>query len=153
MLEREKRIEVLVIEDNLDDSELTEFAIGQAKDNIQFIHFSDGVDALNFIFGKKNYEGKEIQNGLKLVLLDIGLPTLNGFDILRRIRGDYSTRMLPVVMFTSSVDERDMHMAYELGANSYVVKPSGFDGYVKKVESLAFYWSCVNARPYQTSSL
>jgi len=150
MLEREKKIEVLMVEDSLDDSELTEFAIVQAKDNIRFIRFSDGMDALNFIFGKKKFEGQEIQNGLKLVLLDIDLPTLDGFEVLRKIRGDYSTRMVPVVMLTSSIDERDMHMAYELGANSYVIKPNGFDGYVKKIGSLAFYWSCVNERPYQT---
>lgn len=148
MLEREKKIEVLVVEDSQDDSELTELALVHGKDNIQFIHFSNGVDALNFIFGKKKYEGEEIKNGLKLVLLDIGLPSLSGFEILKRIRGEYATRMLPVVMLTSSMDEKDLQMAYELGANSYVVKPNGFEGYVKKIGSLAFYWSCVNEKPY-----
>lgn len=149
MLEKQKQIEVLVVEDSQDDSELTELALVHAKDNIQFVHFSDGADALNFIFAKQQYEGHDIQIGLKLVLLDIRLPTLNGFEILRQIRGDYSTRMLPVVMLTSSTDEKDVHLAYELGANSYVVKPDGFDGYVKKIGSLAFYWSCVNEKPYQ----
>jgi two-component system response regulator len=148
-VERKRGIEVLVVEDSVDDSELTEFAIAQTKNNIQLIHFSDGVDALNFIFGKKKYEGQEIQKGLKLVVLDIGLPTLTGFDILRKIREEHSTKMLPVVILTSSLDERDMSMAYELGANSYVVKPNEFEGYMKKIGSLAFYWSCVNERPYQ----
>ncbi len=148
-MERKRGIEVLVVEDSVDDSELTEFAIAQTKNNIQLIHFSDGVDALNFIFGKKKYEGQEIQKGLKLVVLDIGLPTLTGFDILRKIREEHSTKMLPVVILTSSLDERDMSMAYELGANSYVVKPNEFEGYMKKIGSLAFYWSCVNERPYQ----
>jgi two-component system, response regulator len=146
-MEQEKKIEILLVEDNIDDSELTEFALTQAKGNIKYIHVTNGRDALNFIFGKKKYEGQEVQKELKLVLLDIGLPTLDGFEVLRKIREDQVTKMLPVVMLTSSLDQRDMSLAYELGANSYVVKPNGFDGYVKKIGSLGFYWSCVNERP------
>ena len=147
-MEKEKSIDVLMVEDSLDDSELTEFAMMQANDSIHFRHFKDGVDALNFIFAQNKYEGHKIQTGLKLVLLDIGLPTIDGLEILRKIRNDKDTKMLPVVILTSSKERQDVPVAYELGANSYVVKPDGFDGYVKKIGSLAFYWSKVNEKPY-----
>jgi len=146
-MERRKQIDVVVIEDSIDDRELTEFAMMQADDGIQVLHFKDGVDALNFIFGKKRYEGHEIQSRLKLVVLDLGLPTIDGLEVLRKIRSEKETKMLPVVILTSSKEQHDVSVAYELGANSYVVKPNGFDGYVKKIGSLAFYWSKVNERP------
>ncbi len=81
------------------------------------------------------------------MVLDLGLPSVNGLDVLRKIREDEHTKMLPVVILTSSRNQKDMTVAYELGANSYVIKPDGFDAYVKKIGSLAFYWSAVNQRP------
>ena len=135
------------MEDSLDDRELTEFAMRQANDGLQLLHFKDGVEALNFIFAQKKYAGQRIQSGLKLVLLDLGLPTMDGLEVLKKIRNEEETRMLPVVILTSSKEEQDVTFAYELGANSYVIKPNGFDGYVKKIGSLAFYWSKVNERP------
>ena len=149
-VQKEKDVDVLVVEDSVDDSELTQYAMMQGNDNIQFLHFNDGVEALNFIFARRRYAGHKIQTGLKLIILDLGLPTMSGLDFLKIIREDNATKMLPVVILTSSTDQHDMTAAYELGANSYVVKPNGFDSYVKKIGSLAFYWSRVNERPYKT---
>ncbi|HTJ53466.1 MAG TPA: response regulator [Cyclobacteriaceae bacterium] len=148
MIEKERNADVLFVEDNQDDSELTEFAMTQANDKINFIHFNDGIDALNFIFAKNKYEGRKVQSRLKLVLLDLRLPTMNGLEVLRQIRQAEATKTVPVVILTSSKDQHDIDIAYQLGVNSYVVKPEGFDGYVKKVEALTFYWSAVNERPY-----
>jgi CheY-like chemotaxis protein len=86
-------------------------------------------------------------NELKLVLLDLKLPKLDGLEVLRKIREDERTRTLPVVILTSSREKRDIAEAYKLGVNSYVVKPVGFDNYVKTISSLAFYWSLVNEKP------
>jgi two-component system, response regulator len=147
-MEKKKDVDVLVVEDSLDDSELTQYAMKQSTDNIHFLHFQDGVEALNFIFGRRRYAGQKIQVGLKLIILDLSLPTIGGLDMLKIIREDDTTRMLPVVILTSSTDRQDMTAAYALGANSYVVKPNGFESYMKKIGSLAFYWSKVNEMPY-----
>ena len=148
MAEKERNVDVLFVEDSRDDFELTEFAMNQASNDIHFRHFKDGPEALNFIFAKRQFEGRQVQSGLKLVILDLRLPTMNGLEVLRRIRADKATSKVPVVVLSSSTDQQDIEVAYHLGANSYVVKPNGFDGYVKKVGSLAFYWNSINERPY-----
>ena len=102
---------------------------------------------MNFIFTRKSQDKTETQNELKLVLLDLKLPRLDGLEVLRKIREDENTRTLPVVILTSSREKRDIAEAYKLGVNSYVVKPVGFDNYVKTISSLAFYWSVVNEKP------
>lgn len=146
-MEKKRQPDVLLVEDSVDDSELTEFSMMQANDLLRLTHLKDGGDALNFIFSEKGFASNGVQSNLKLVVLDLSLPTVNGLEVLKRIRGNEATKMLPVVILTSSKDERDMAVAYELGANSYVIKPNRFDGFVKKVGSLAFYWSLVNVRP------
>ena len=146
-MEKEK-VDVLLVEDNLDDTELTLYALTSGNDRLHLQHFTNGEEALNFIFDKKNYWGQPMKDQLKLIILDLKLPTkLGGLDIVRRIRSEERTSSIPIVILSASQDEKDIHGAYELGVNSYVVKPSGFDGYVKKIGSLAEYWSMVNERP------
>lgn len=140
-------IDILLVEDNPDDSELTIHALNEGNNNIHLLHLKDGVEALNFIFAKKNYEHQKVQNDLKLVLLDLKLPRLDGLEVLRKIREDERTKTLPVVILTSSRENRDINEAYKLGVNSYVVKPVGFDNYVKTISTLTFYWSLVNEKP------
>jgi two-component system response regulator len=140
-------IDVLLVEDNPDDAELTIHALNEGNKNIHLLHLKDGVEALNFIFAKKKYEYQKVQNDLKLVLLDLKLPRLDGLEVLRKIREDERTKTLPVVILTSSREKRDILEAYKLGVNSYVVKPVGFDNYVKTISSIAFYWSIVNEKP------
>lgn len=142
----EPLVDVLLVEDNPDDSELTIHAVNEGN-KIGLLHLKDGVEALNFIFAKKSYEHQKIQNDLKLVLLDLKLPRLDGLEVLRKIREDDRTKSLPVVILTSSRQKRDIIEAYRLGVNSYVVKPVGFDNYVKTISALGFYWSTVNEKP------
>ena len=140
-------IDVLLVEDNPDDSELTIHALKEGNNKINLLHLKDGVEALNFIFAQKTYINDKVQNGLKLVLLDLKLPKLDGLEVLRKIREDERTRRLPVVILTSSKEKRDIDEAYKLEVNSYVVKPVEFDSYVKTISALAHYWSVVNERP------
>ncbi|HEY9045078.1 MAG TPA: response regulator [Ohtaekwangia sp.] len=146
-MEQADRVEILLVEDNPDDAELTIYALKQGDKNINFLHLADGVDALNFVFAKKSYENKRVQNDLKLVLLDLKLPKMDGLEILQRIRQDERTKSLPVVILTSSREKRDIHTAYNLGVNSYVVKPVEFEFYVQVVKTLTIYWNSINEKP------
>lgn len=137
-------IEVLLVEDNPDDTELTVHALTDGNKSLHLLHLKDGVEALNYIHG--NGSGKA-QTGLRLVLLDLKLPKLDGLEVLRKIREDERTKTLPVVILTSSREKRDITEAYKLGVNSYVVKPVGFDNFVNTISSIAFYWSQVNEKP------
>jgi CheY-like chemotaxis protein len=147
MEKEELLIDVLLVEDNPDDSELTIHAIKEGNNDIHLLHLKDGVEALNFIFAKRSFENQKVQNALKLVLLDLKLPRLDGLEVLRKIRADERTKSLPIVILTSSREKRDILEAYNLGVNSYVVKPVGFDNYVKTISALAYYWSTVNEKP------
>lgn len=147
MDKEELLIDVLLVEDNPDDSELTIHALNEGNKNIHLRHLKDGVEALDFIFAKKIFAGQKVQNDLKLVLLDLKLPRMDGLEVLRKIREDERTKTLPVVILTSSREKRDLIEAYSLGVNSYVVKPVGFDNYVKTISALAYYWSMVNEKP------
>ncbi len=146
-MEKDDLIDVLLVEDNPDDTELTTHALTEGNKALHLLHLKDGVEALNFIFNKKSGENRKIQNTLRLVLLDLKLPRLDGLEVLRKIREDERTRTLPVVILTSSREKRDITEAYKLGVNSYVVKPVGFDNYVKTISSLAVYWSLLNEKP------
>ncbi len=147
LAEKTDLIDVLLVEDNPDDTELTIHALTEGNRALHLLHLKDGVEALDFIFAKRSLEKQKIQNDLKLVLLDLKLPKLDGLEVLRKIREDERTRTLPVVILTSSRERRDIAEAYKLGVNSYVVKPVGFDNYVKTISALAFYWSLVNEKP------
>jgi two-component system response regulator len=146
MEKEELLIDVLLVEDNPDDSELTIHALKEGNATMRLLHLKDGVEA-HFIFAKKSFEGRKIQNDLKLVLLDLKLPRLDGLEVLRKIREDERTRSLPVIILTSSREKRDIAEAYSLAINSYVVKPVGFDNYVKTISTLAYYWTNVNEKP------
>src|SRR5690242_19455055 len=142
-----RRVDVLLVEDSPDDKELTMHALTAGSDQLKVTHFKDGVQALNFIFGKKEFEREGVRNDLRLVLLDLKLPRMDGLEVLRRIKEDDRTRNLPVVILTSSRERKDIFEAYRLGVNSYVVKPVAFDHYVRTIGSLATYWNGINERP------
>jgi len=139
-------IDILLVEDNPDDTELTTHALSEGNNGLHLLHLKDGVEALDFIFNKNNHEEKLLGN-IKLVLLDLKLPKMDGLEVLRKIREDERTRSLPVVILTSSREKRDITEAYKLGVNSYVVKPVEFDSYKKTLSALAFYWGIVNEKP------
>jgi two-component system response regulator len=142
-MKEDEAVDVLLVEDSMEDLELTTFALN-ATGGLKFMHLRDGVDALRFIFSKCTSREKKARLALKLILLDVKLPKVDGLDVLRKIRADDSTRLIPVVMFSSSNQPVDVNEAYSLGANSYVVKPLGFDQYVKAVTAISSYWSSVN---------
>jgi two-component system response regulator len=146
-MEKEKQIDVLLIEDSLDDTELTLYSMMNVNDRLHYQHFTNGEDALDFVFNNKTNWGQPIKDCLKLIILDLTLPKIGGLAIARRFKESEQTRTIPIVVLSSSKNINDIHVAYEIGVNSYVVKPDKFDGYVKKIGSLTSYWSTVNERP------
>lgn len=141
------KVDVLLVEDNLDDSEFTRYAFATANNNLSLRHFTNAEEALEFIFDGHTYWNQPATDSLKLIVLDLNLPSkLGGFDIVSRIRNEERTKSIPIVVLSYSEDESDIHHAYELGVNSYVVKPLEFNRFVKKIASMASYWSTVNER-------
>lgn len=139
----EEAFDVLLVEDSSQDYELTTYALTSSC-SLRFLHLRDGVEALRYIFSKRSGLEKRLQQSLKLIMLDLKLPKVDGLDVLRKIRADETTRMIPVVMFSSSVQRVDVAQAYHLGVNSYVVKPVEFDKYVQAVSAISSYWSSIN---------
>lgn len=137
-------VEILLVEDNPRDAELTIRALKKHKFSNQLVHVKDGVEALDFLFGRGAYAGRNIEQHPRVVLLDLKLPKLNGLEVLRVIKEDEHLRNLPVVIVTSSSEDPDIKTAYELGANSYVVKPVEFESFMNAMSHLGLYWLLVN---------
>lgn len=143
----EDRTEILLVEDNPDDAEMTLHALSQKNITGKVKHLKNGVEALDFVFARKDFSNNKIQKDLKLVILDLKLPKLDGLEVLRKIREDERTCHLPVIILTSSREKRDIIQAYKLGVNSYVVKPVEFNQYVTVVNTLGIYWDSINEKP------
>ena len=139
--------EILLVEDNPDDLEMTLHALRKMKlaNNIQVAR--DGVEALDFIFCRGLHTGRKVENGPKVVLLDLKLPRVDGLEVLRTIKSDPHTRKIPVVVLTSSKEQSDVVETYHLGVNSYIVKPVNFDAFAKVVQELGLYWLLLNQPP------
>jgi two-component system response regulator len=146
-MEKGKQIDVLLIEDSLDDSELTIYSLLNVNDRLHYLHFTTGEEALDFVFNNKTYWGQPVKDSLKLIILDLKLPKTGGLDIAKKFKESDQTRTIPIVVLSSSKNTDDIQVAYEIGVNSYVVKPDKFEGYLKKIGSLASYWSTLNERP------
>ncbi len=140
-------VEILLVEDNPNNVELTLIALKENKlaNNVQIAH--DGEEALEFIFSTGKYSGRDINLKPKVILLDLKLPKVDGIEVLRKIRSDERTKTIPVVVLTSSKEERDIVETYKLGVNSYIVKPVQFENFVKVVKELGLYWLVVNQPP------
>jgi len=142
-----KEVEVLLVEDNASDQELTMRAL-KKKNLCNRIHVvGDGAEALDFLFGKGQYSDRTLADIPKVVLLDIKLPKVNGIELLKQIKENKDLRSLPVVMLTSSKEGPDVQECYRLGANSYIVKPVDFDKFTQAVVDLGFYWLLTNEPP------
>lgn len=136
-------VDVLLVEDNPHDAEMTVWALEKANISSSIHRARDGAEALDFLFSR--VPGTEAALGsLKVVLLDVKLPKVDGLEVLRKIKEDGSTRILPVVMLTSSNESRDRQASYNLGVNSYVVKPLDFDQFVEAIGQLGKYWLTIN---------
>jgi two-component system, response regulator len=137
-------IEILLIEDNLDDAELTIRALKRKNLANNLIHLKDGAEALDFIFGEGAYIGRDVNTLLKVILLDLKMPKVGGLEVLQRIKSDTRTKNIPVVILTSSAEDPDIKRSYELGANSYIVKPVEFANFSKTIADLGLFWIVVN---------
>jgi two-component system, response regulator len=135
---------ILVVEDNPDDEELTLRALRQGKVANEIMVVRDGAEALEFLFGTGKHQGRDVSRLPSVVLLDLKLPKLSGLEVLQRLRADERTRLMPIVVLTSSSEDEDMLKSYQHGANSYVRKPVEFSAFVAAVGQLGVYWSLIN---------
>ena len=138
---------ILLVEDNPRDEALTLRALKKSNILNEVVVARDGVEALDYLFGRGAYSESASRPLPQLVLLDLKLPKIDGIDVLRRIRAGERTRTIPVVVLTSSQEERDIVECYELGANSYVVKPVDFDRFYRTVSDIGAYWLVLNKLP------
>lgn len=141
-------IDILLVEDNMEDAELTIMELKKHKLANNLFHVVDGEQAIDFIFSTGKFsENRDMSQNFKLVLLDIKMPKLNGIEVLKKIREDERTRMTPVVILTSSMEDPDINTCYELGVNSYIVKPVNFERFTEAIKNLGYYWLALNQPP------
>lgn len=144
MLDELNVVDILLVEDNPRDAELTARALKKHGLANRLFTVEDGVEALDFILLRGRFAQRQGRQHPKVVLLDVKLPKLDGLEVLRILKSSEHTRSIPVVMVTSSQQDPDIQAAYQLGANSYVVKPVDFDGFLEAMRQLGFYWLLVN---------
>lgn len=144
----ERPVEILLVEDNPNDVELTLHAL-QENNIANHVHVArDGAEALDFIFGSNHAQPHlPVQNAPRIILLDLKLPKVDGLEVLRQIKSDPRTKAIPVVVLTSSQEERDIVESYRLGTNSYIVKPVDFEQFTRAVRQLGLYWLLLNQPP------
>ena len=140
-------VDILLVEDNINDAELAIRELKKHNMANNLVHVTDGEEALAFIFATGKYSDRNIDNPPKLVLLDIQMPKINGIEVLEKIKSDSRTKIIPVVMLTSSKENPDVKKCYSLGANSYIVKPVNFEGFAEAIKNLGFYWLLLNQPP------
>jgi len=139
---------ILLVEDNPDDELLMLRALKKNHIDNRVVVARDGVEALDYLFATGEYEGNTSENLPQLILLDLKLPKINGLEVLKRLRADNRTRYVPVVVFTSSTEEKDIITSYDLGANGFVQKPVDFNEFVEAANQLGVYWLAVNRTIY-----
>lgn len=140
-------VEILIVEDNPDDLELTLDALTEHRVANRIHIVRDGAEALDFVFARGAYSERQMHDTPRVVLLDLKLPLVDGLEVLRQMKADPVTRRIPVVVLTSSREERDMIESYDLGVNSYIVKPVDFDQFTQTVRELGMYWVLYNQAP------
>src|SRR5690606_13224297 len=139
--------EILLVEDNPEDLELTQRALRKAKLANYIQVARDGAEALDYIFGEGAHAGRRVEDTPKLILLDLKLPKVDGIEVLRRIKADQRTHSIPVIILTSSKEQQDVAETYSYGANSYIVKPVGFESFAEAVKQIGMYWLLLNQPP------
>ena len=140
-------VHIVLVEDNPADAELTVRALREFNMVNEIVHLTDGVEALDYFFARGRYADRSPQPLPKLVLLDLKLPKIDGLEVLRQLKADEKTRCIPVVVLTSSREDRDLIESYGLGVNSYLVKPVDFDQFLETARTLGLYWLLLNQVP------
>jgi two-component system response regulator len=141
------QVEVLLVEDNIHDAEMTIRALKKVNLANNLFHVKDGEEALDFIFAQGQFAGRETSHLPKVILLDIKMPKVDGIEVLRQLKSREESKIIPVVIMTSSKEEQDIINSYQLGVNSYIVKPVDFEGFAKAVSQLGLYWLLTNQPP------
>ncbi len=144
-------VEIVLVEDNPSDAKLTIMALKEGNVVNKIVHLKDGEEALNYIFCEGLYANRTMATPL-VILLDLKMPKVNGIEVLRKIKADERTKSIPVVVFTSSQEDPDVKECYNLGVNSYIVKPLEFDQFSQVVKNLGLYWSLLNRIPEEVIS-
>ena len=137
-------VEILYVEDNPHDVEMTMRALRKHNFVNRMLHVADGAAALDYLFARGQYEGRNIEEVPRAVFLDLKLPKVDGIEVVRAIKGDQRLREVPVVIITSSAEERDRVESYRLGVNSYIVKPIVFESFARTIAEVGYYWVAVN---------
>ncbi len=140
-------VEILIVEDNMSDAEMTIRALKKNNLTNKLLHLKDGAEALDFLFARRNYSGRKVENIPKVILLDLKMPKVNGLQVLQELKSEERTKKIPVVILTSSKEDPDIQECYRLGVNSYIVKPVQFEQFVKSVSELGLYWMMLNQPP------
>lgn len=140
-------IEILFIEDNPHEAELAIRSLKKHSPSCKLKHLDDGEEALDFIFSRGKFAGREPSVIPRLIILDLKIPRVDGLEILRKLKADAVKKLIPVVVLTSSQEEKDIYESYKLGVNSYIVKPVNFESFSKAVAKLGMYWLSLNKIP------
>lgn len=140
-------VEIVLVEDNLNDAEMVIRVLKKNCLNNKIIHLKDGVEALDYVFAEGEYSERDMTETPKVIFLDLKMPRVSGIQVLERIKGDERTKKIPVVVLTSSNEDPDIKTCFDLGANSYVVKPVQFEMFIKAVAELGIYWLILNQPP------
>lgn len=137
-------VEILLVEDNPNDAELALRALKKNNLANNVVVVSDGEEALDFVFARGKYAHRQIENGPRVILLDLKLPKVDGLEVLRLIKADPRTKAIPVIVLTSSKEDKDIVESYKVGVNSYILKPVDFDKFVEAVKDIGYYWLLLN---------
>jgi two-component system response regulator len=143
----QERVDILLVEDNQHEARLTIRSFQKSNLTNGLLHIADGAEALDFIFARNQYASRRVQDVPKLILLDLKLPKVSGLEILKAVKEDEHTKVIPVIVLTSSKEEPDITACYKLGVNSYIVKPVDFGSFSKAVAELGMYWMFLNVPP------
>jgi two-component system response regulator len=141
------QVEILLVEDNIDDAEMTIQAMRKNNLANKLVHMVDGEEALDFLFGTGKFIGRDVNLKPRLILLDLKMPKVDGIEVLEVVKSNDVTKKIPVVILTSSKEDPDVSRCYGLGANAFIVKPVGFDSFIKAVSELGMYWMLLNHPP------
>lgn len=144
----DQAVDILLVEDRIEDAELA--MMGLKKHNLinNIVWVKDGEEALEYLTGTGRFEGRDIEIRPKLVLLDLKMPKVDGIEVLRAIRSDEKLRFIPVIVMTTSQEDKDLLNAYDLNANAYILKPVDFTSFVEAMQAMGMFWLLLNKRPY-----